>query len=485
MRTKPKEWIDGIPRRFGRRLFLGGAALTGTSFFRLPWLEAFGSDASAQPASAPLRLILVTVGHSLHVDAGSSPEWAPAQPGPLGELPPMLSPLASFRDRMVILDGIDNLVTRLVRSNGHNASSRTLLTCMPHRDALADDGSLRSSAPELTHASDAAGPSIDWTIAQALGARPLSLRVGEQSPEHRRHYRPSLSEDIGDPNPRAAFDGLFGHLGADPAPTDPRELLLRRRRSILDSVHGTYRALAQRVGSEDRQRLESHASLIREFELELDRTVRIVCDEPSLETGTLPSAFEDGRGLHDDVIARAQNSLAVTALACQATPVASIHYSNIQGNRFPFLGQGSDLVQGNWHAVVHIDEGTNAQRMRAMQWYHEMLADLLAKLEAVREGDGTLADHTVVVFTSSLALNWHSTDGLPVFLFGRPNGSLPTGRFLRYGAAGMGPRRSLGDLWLTLRHIMKDPAPSFGWDRGTDPIDGRPFVIGPLTELLG
>jgi hypothetical protein len=317
-------------------------------------------------------------------------------------------------------------------------------------------------------------------MADGLGGVPLALRVGEQNGEHRRTFRLDHSDDQGEPDPTAAFERLFASQMTPAMTLTPRERLALRRNDIMNTVQANYRALATRAGAEDRKRLEMHADLIRDFQEELTRTVQIVCDDPQLTVPVgYPSAFEDGTGRNDDVIAATQNSLIATTLACQASRVVSLHYSNMQGNQFPFLNGGADMFSDpNWHGVTHHDGGTDDERFRVMNWYFELVADLLRKLEATPDGAGNLLDNTIVLFTTSLATSSHGTNNLPVFFFGGANTGLATGQMIDY----QGAERTLGDLWVTCLNLMGLDATSFGWNTGD--VNGRAFNNGPFTELF-
>jgi hypothetical protein len=469
--------VTSEKHKLGRRLFLGGAALTGASL-GMPWLSSLGGGTARAGVMPPRRFVLVSLGHSMQ--SGSEPDWMPEAAGPL-VLSPMLAPLAEFRDRITTVRGIDNLVTRLVSSNGHDSSSRTLLSCQPHGDALNPDGSIMAGAPMDEWFRPGGGPSIDYVMADAFDQAPLTLRVGGENGEHRRTFRFDRSDDQGEPNPSVAFERLFASVGPTPPPEmlTPRERLLRRRDAILGTVRENYRALSTRVSALDRVRLEQHAALIESFVADLTRTIEIVCEDPRLDLDPdLGSAFEDGDGRNDDAIARTQNNLIATSLACDAVRVVSLHYSNMQTNKFPWLNGGADMFGGaNWHGVTHREGGTDEERFRVMEWYSEIFADLLRKLAAVPEGEGTLLDNTVVVLTTSLGDSSHGTDRLPFVIASPPGGPFVTGQHVDLGS-----RRTLGDMWTTMLNGMGIAASSFGYDIGEH--DDRPFNSGAIEELM-
>jgi hypothetical protein len=178
------------------------------------------------------------------------------------------------------------------------------------------------------------------------------------------------------------------------------------------------------------------------------------------------------------VIGAAHNSLVATAFACQAVRVASIHYSNFSSNTFPFLNGGTAMdFPGGWHEVVH-GHGEDALRRIPMLWYHDMVVDLVQKLEAIPEGDGTVFDNTIVVFTTNLANLLHGQEDMPVILLSGEGGGLVRGEHVDLSRS----RRSMADLWTTLSTAMGVPMDTFGWNEGD--AGGRPFNSGPIAELL-
>jgi hypothetical protein len=455
-----------------RRAVLTGA---GGVTLGLPFLEITGGRAQAQ-AQPPPRLIIVSVGHSVQVQHGGE-SWLP---GPdFTQLSPILQPLLPRQDKLLVLSGIDNLLASagVVPSNGHNFSSRSLLTCMPTRSAIDGGGGLVSDPPGCEVGSAAGGPSFEYVVASAWKENVLNLRVGERPGEHSRSFRMDGSADEGNPSPVDAFDRLFNVKTPPTAgravSATPADRLRARRRSILDAVRSNFEGAMSRMGAGDRLRLENHANQIREFELGLEQVSRIVCSSPRLDPPRpLPSAFSQSEGRNDDVIAAAQVQLITTAFACQATRGAHLHFSNIQDNTFPWLAGGQDFIPGGWHQVVHLDQGSDDQRLRPMQWYMKVVADLLDRLEHTPEGAGTLADSTLVLWISSLRTGAHGTDNLPVLLAGSLGGKIKTGRHIRYRA------RTTGDLFTTLLATLDIPSSGFGWNQGS--ASGRAFINGPL-----
>lgn len=468
-----------------RRRFLRGAS--GITL-GLPFLELF-EPKRAVAQSVPKRMLLLATGFSMDVNGSNEREtWgATGNEQDLGTLSPILAPFDRHRSRVTVVGGIDNVVAPLMKSNGHNASSKTVWNCYPAAHAIDGQGNLRRNT-EVVWNSEMAGPSIDHELARGVGTPLLPLSVGSVNNEHRIRWRAVGNQvvfDEGVMDPQAAFDSLFGGITMDAAPdTSPLARLRQQRRSVLDAVLGQFRSLERRAGAADRMRLERHAELVRSVEQGL-AAVTITCQDPQL---SLPSDWnraagdlDNGDGIYDDIILKAMGQVVGLAFACQATQVASLHMRNMHSNTFPWLNGGRPFLPANFHAVTHHEEGTAEQRLGAFRWHASAFSELVDTLQAIDDGPGgSLMDSTAVVWVSTLRHSWHSTDDLPVVIVGDLQGSLRSNRVVDYQAQG---GRSLGDLYTTLLNAMDVPATSFGWNRG-EGADGRPLNRGPLAELL-
>lgn len=465
--------------QMNRRALLRGA---GGVTIGLPWLELTAGTAHAQ--AAPKRLIIVSVGHSVDVKRSTN-SWLP--PGTdLSQMSPILEPLAPHKSKICVVSNLHNTVGQMkaIPTNGHNYPSRSFLSCMPPKDAIEANGELKAAPPECKLFSVAGGPSLEYFVANQWKVDALNLRIGEPPGEHNRSFRMDSTGDSGQPNPQIAFDRLFKAKPATPGMLTAEERLRSKRVSILDAVKDSYVKVQTKVGAEDKARLQRHLEHIRMFETNISRVVKIVCDNPTLTiTKPLPApsvvnGFERPDGIFDDAIAAAQIDVAVTALACQATRVAHLHFSNFQLNRFPWLNNGEDLITAGWHAVVHMEKGNDDQRLIAMRWYMQVLGDLLTRLNDTKEGDGSLLDSTMVLWISSLRDGGHGVSDLPVLLAGGPKTKLKGGQHLKLTTG-----RSLADLYVAMMNMLDIPVTTFGWNKGVNAATGRAYFGGPLTGL--
>lgn len=429
-------------------------------------------------AAEPRRnLVVVSVGHSLDpLNNQGHLQWRPSFGRNGDQLAEFMQPLAPFTEQMIAISGVDNLVARLVESNGHNASSRTLLNCLPH-------GEYTGPGSPMDWRSSGGGPSIEYILAERFNDVPLILRSGVQNHEHRRTFLADGSDNEGNPNPYAAFSNLFSSYVSPDADLNPSEQLLNRRTDILSAVQSNYEATAARAGSADRERLQTHANLVGNFIDEWNFTAPSICSPvPTFDVPAgYPRRFDEDEGRSDHILAPMHNTLIATALGCRATRIASLHYSNMQNNQFPYLNGGEDMLTPfgvNWHGFCHHDAGTtNNVRVLAQTWYMEMLADLLSKLSQTPDGADSVLDNTIVVFTSNLGNTWHSTNDIPFLVFGGRNTGLDTHKVLLYDNR----RRSTADFWSAIMHLMGEPVDSFGQ---TGSVDGRLLNRGPLSEMF-
>lgn len=392
-----------------RRKFLRGAGGTAVA---LPFLA---SQPQAWCADGfPLRFVVFTHGQGTITDAmvaaGSSEyDW---------ELGEVLAPLQRHKDQLVILSGIDD-VTNLLDTpyNGHTRCRVHTLTAQGMEWASGSDG---SSSPV-----SAGGPSIDQLVASRWeGRTPYSsieagISVGAGT------GNTYTWKGVGAPvpaenSPSALFDRLFSDLGS----SSPEEVAdrKRRRQSVLDAVKGQIDHLMPRLGVEDRHRLEIHLESISGLE-------RAVSGAALGESCGVPSPDLSDTSVPGDT--RAHIDLLTTALSCDLTRVATLAFGGI--DEFPWLPV--DFPSG-WHDAVHAGPATAALRSDLIQsysWFAEQMAYFMDALSAVPEGDGTLLDHTLILYANVFSSGAdHGHEGKTYVLGGGAGGALQTGRYLQY-----------------------------------------------------
>ncbi|WP_437562563.1 DUF1552 domain-containing protein [Sorangium sp. So ce542] len=442
-------------RRLDRRAFLRGA---GGLALALPFLDAMGGSASA--VDFPKRFVVFFTGLGTVKSA-----WEPTGTGESFELGEILAPLSPYREKLLVIDGIN------MDSAYHGPGD-------PHQQGIAQalTGTELQEGTLFPYACNPAarvgwggGISVDQFLAAKLGERTKlsSLELGVQvqyaNVSSRVSYlgpgQPVPPED----DPRAAFDRLFLDLSADPADLERRRALRRR---VLGSVMEDYGSLARTLGGEDRQKLEQHLDAVGEIEKRLDA--------PGLLGGAcaLPELGDPLDVYANDsypAIGKLQMDLLAMALACDLTRVASIQWSSTQaGKVFTWLGQ-SDTHHSLSHSNV-TDEGKQQQLIDIGRWHAEQLAYLLGKLDAVKEGAGTLLDNTLILWCTDISEGQtHSRHNMPYVIAGGAGGALRTGRYVRYGGD------AHNDLLVTLCNAMGVDVSTFG---------NPAYCTGPLSGLL-
>jgi hypothetical protein len=237
-------------------------------------------------------------------------------------------------------------------------------------------------------------------------------------------------------NPMAMFAKLMLPTTATPGAVGPSlgdlTRLRARRQSVIDAVNGDIKSLASVVDSDDRQRLQQHldsiSSIEKRLQMPIDPSAAAAgagCRAPDMSKA---SAFSTPAALADNAnfpaILDIQNRMAVAALACDRTRVASVQWSrSFSPIRHTWVGVNSDH-----HTISHKgDAGSIDQLHRINRWYGERLAELLGYLDAVKEGEGTLLDHTVVVWGNEAATGQHNPNPGITVLCGGGGGLLKTG----------------------------------------------------------
>ncbi|MDP6944124.1 MAG: DUF1552 domain-containing protein [Myxococcota bacterium] len=438
-------------RRLSRRAFLGGAG----AMVALPWLEAMAPSRSALAATTlgpPTRLLFYYIPNGIHMAA-----WTPSIEGVGYDLPEILGPLEGLTDDILVLTGLDNLPGKPDGAGDHAGGTSAFLTCAHAKKTDGKDIYL--------------GVSVDQVAAQAIGGETkfsslqLGLEGGASVGGCDSGYSCAYSRNISwsgtstplpkTVNPQLVFDRLFG--GFDPQ-ASAAELERRRvlRLSVLDYVLGDAQKLQQQLGATDRHKVEEYLDGVRELELRLEQGT----SELNCEPGVRP----DANGLTIAEHSELMNDLMVKAFQCDQTRLISYMLGNAGSNRsYDFIG-----VSGAHHEISHHqDLQENFDKLTVIDtWEVAQFANLVSKLKATPEGDGTLLDHCAVFFSSEIEDgNAHRHENLPVLLAGRAGGAIDPGRHVVYSD---GP--PIANLYLRLLDAVGVSVTEFG--DSTGPLDG-------------
>jgi hypothetical protein len=427
-------------KHLDRRTLLRGAGAA----VALPLLDAMipAATALANTAAAPRpRMAFVYFPHGAVMQ-----HWSPKATGKDFELTKILEPAAKHRASMTIVSGLRN---RGGESNTpHAIIAGTWLGCVK---------------PAVSH-DPKAGTTVDQMAAKALGADTAfpSLELATEggavcdpaygcSYGHTVAFRSPTQPLPMEFNPRKVFYRLFGQ--GDTA--EERTAITTETGSILDAVAEDATALQQRLGARDRAAVADYLDSVREIE----RRIQKIQTEgmggvalPDAPVG-IPATFEEHLKLQFDQIALAfQANLTRVATFMMAREVSMRTYNNLS-------------ISDAFHPLSHHQENpAKIEKLVKVQNFHtQMFTGFLDRLAGTADGDGSLLDHSIILFGSNMSnSDRHNNDPLPSAVFGRGYGRIKGGQHLKY------PQDTPhANLLLTLLERAGVPADKVGDSTGT------------------
>ena len=407
--------------RISRRTMLRGM---GTAI-SLPLLEVMDSPASAvEPVSnKTMRLAYLYIPNGVADGA-----WLPEEAGPDGELKklnPWMKSLQPFASELTLFKNIWT-----PRGNGHSAGTATWLTGGGFNHENINVG----------------GPSADQIAAKHFRSTTL-LPSLEMAMRGEGYFSSSLSRnsiswsDAQTPvpreiEPRAIFDRMFRAGESQMA-----------QRSVLDMVIADARRMKNSGSVQDRQKIDEYLESIREIERKIAFSERQK-QRSDAASGLGKAMIRPAAEIPEDhgEYVRVMMDMIVLAFWADATRVATCMMDHGQSNRyFNFI----DGVTGTWHALSHWkdisgktedDDGVTSWKSRdekrdmynrVTAWHTQQVAYLISRLNEIREADGTLLDHSTIVYGSSLSDGHeHEEKNLPLLLAGRGGGAIRPGRLI-------------------------------------------------------
>ena len=362
------------------------------------------------------------------------------------ELSKTLEPMAPFRSKLNVINGLFNKPA--VGVGIHPGQTGNILSGMP----LMKGAVLRG------------GISMDQVLANQIGQETMqpSLVLGCEQPitgYHETNFSMAYSSHISwqsadspvpmEVYPSLAFDSLFENRGS------------KRTQSILDRVKDDAASLNRRISSEDTRKLDEFLTSVREVEKRVDRmrSDQTKAEEHARDRGKpmlamnrpdngLPEDIRDHMRLMSDIVALAfqtDKSRVATLVLCR----------DLSGLFYPFLG-----VRKAHHSASHDDTSDDYESVS--RYYVSNLAYLAARLDAMPEGEGSVLDNTCLLYLSNMwSGSRHDNTKLPVLTVGGLGGTLKTGRVLDYAEAG-DQNRKLCSLHLSLMDRLGVSLPRFG-----------------------
>ncbi len=364
--------------------------------------------------------------------------WTPDGEGTGFETTRLLDPIAAYRDQMTLLTGLNGVPSNA----GVHASAATRF--------------LTGVTPARTESNLRAGISVDQLLAREfskhtqLGSLELALDSRDVSGScdvgfsctytNTISWRNETTPLMGENNPRAVFEQLFGDSGS----TDPAARLARMQKdqSILDSVTEKIDSLQSGLGANDRLRVNEYLDAVRDIERRIqmaeaqsDRELPEV-DQPA----GVPATYTEHAELMFDLL--------LLAYQTDLTRVSTFMLAReISGRTYPEIG-----VPDSHHPTSHHrDDPTLYEKVAKINTFHlTLFSHFLEKARATPDGDGTLLDHMVMLYGAGMSdSNRHDNKGLPLVMVGGGSGHLKPAGHIRYAE-----RTPISNLHLTILDKM-------------------------------
>ncbi len=408
----------------------------------LPWLEAM-TPPSALAAGAsrhPLRLGVV------YFPMGTKMiDWTPPVAGNLPEnLPMNLRSMAALRQDFSVITGL-RTPGGLDGAALHSHAMSTFMTGVAMRPTEGPDIQNGASADQIA-ASRVGGQTFLSSLQMGTFAVNRTIEPGFNPAYLNLSWRDPVTPVRPATSPREVFDRLFTRAGAE-SPSSRAQ-----RRSILDYVREEANSLQSNLGAQDRRRLDQYFTAIREVEQQIQQVERIPA--PTAPNMNVPGGDWSRWVDRWQEQVRVQGDLMVLAFQADLTRVCTFALEIERSERiFRELG-----IRQNWHGVSH-DNDEELSRVAAYQV--AQFAYVVDKMKQIREGDGTLLDHSMVVFGSAMSNGGHNTSNLPILLAGRGNGTLRPGRHLRFSR-----ETPIANLWVSLLDRLDVRVDRLGDSRG-------------------
>ncbi|HJZ97945.1 MAG TPA: DUF1552 domain-containing protein [Candidatus Solibacter sp.] len=386
----------------------------------LPLLDAMipSMTALAATPAAPVRrlgFVYIPMGATIG-------RWTPAATGRLTELSPSLMSLAPFLDHLTV---VSNLELKNAYSPGNHATANSAF--------------LSAAKAKLTEGTDYyLGTTVDQIAAQQIGketplpslelAMDLMATVGDCDNGFACVYQNNLSWSSpttplpAEAHPRAVFERIFGDGGS----AADRQSERKKDTSILDWVTDDIAHLRGKVGPSDRAKVNHYLDTVREVERRIQKAEAQARESriPQVDRPLgVPAAYADH--------ARLMFDLQVLAMQADVTRVITFQLARETSNRtYPEIG-----VPDAHHPLTHHGgDPEKMERVAKINAFHvSLFAYFLEKLKATSDGQGSLLDHSAILYGSGMGNpDVHDHVNLPIVVAGGAAGKLKGGRHIRY-----------------------------------------------------
>ncbi len=417
-----------------RRVVLRGAGAA----IALPWLESLqlGSSRAAGP-SRPRRVAFFYIPNGVVQNA-----WNPIDQGAEFSLTPTLEPLKPVRHKTLVLSNLDRI--KVAGTDGHAQAS----TCW-----------LSSAAPdELSPAGYPLKRTVDQLIADVAG-KETAFRSLELSCNPYEDNRESIY-----------FDNIswYGHGHVARSLRDPKEVFDRlfrvqdqgRGGSVLDLVLEDARSLRGTLGKTDQGKLDEYTTSIRTVEQQITRVRR---RQAEINRLNLSAPVKPWQAMHRDEFIQVMGDLMILALQTDLTRVASLMTAPERWSS-PLKVEGWFEKPIQHHSWTHGqgNESVRKQLEKLDRFHVEQFVQLVQKMDATPDGDGTLLDNMLFMMGSGLSSGeLHVCSNLPTVIAGEAGGRIKTGQHVRYAEG-----TPIANLWLSMLRLMGVQRASIGDSTG-------------------
>ena len=438
-----------------RRTMLRGTGVA----LALPLLDAMIPAMTATAATVAAPANLKRIGYVYMPMGMNAKKWIP-QSDTLDKLPFSLSSLEKVKNHITVLTNTD------------------LQNAYPGSHATSNSAFLSAARAKQTESTDYYnGTTVDQIAAKKIGQQvqlpslELSMdmlsTVGQCDNGYACVYQNNLSWSSptqplpSEAHPRLVFETLFGEGGTP----EQRRAALKKRASLLDSVTLEIKRIKNQVGALDRGKIDGYLQSIREVERRIQMAELTAKDNPLPDLDRpvgVPTVYSDH--------ARLMFDLQLLAFQGDITRVITFQLAREASNRtYPEIG-----VSDPHHPISH--HGNNPEKLEKVakinRFHVSLFAEFLEKMSNVREGNGSLLDHSLYMYGSGMGdPHKHEHSNLPIIVAGGAAGNMQGGRHIRFKEA-----MPLSNLHLTLLNKVGVPLETFADSTGTidelfDPVD--------------
>jgi hypothetical protein len=455
---------------FGRRQFLRGSG----AVVALPFLESLAAPAVARAAASagpPVRMAIFSYGQGTVRES-----WVPAATGRLETLPSILRSLEPFKDDMLLVSGLAH--------HGGNENLNAHEHCaLLHLTGARKVG--RAAGKLFTQVS------VDQVLAEHFAGRTLfpSLELGAAAEGAHSFNRRGLVVP-GEGNPQRLFNRMFRPGRPIVAPNWQaragwRDTAVDRAASgsaedfsVLDVVSADAKAVARRLGREDREKLADYLESIRALENRLERTEQriameladkehpgpgrpVLTEEPKHDLDRFRKATQGHPVFYEEYV-ELMSDLLILAFQTDTTRVATF----AAGGPGMYHGVVTVGTERHGHTLDHNGGFASPEQAEPIareacrqkhEWMTRIFSKTVTKMKAIDEGGSTLLDNSRVLYTSYMADGGHGRNEIPALLLGKAGGRLRTGQHLR-----VEPGTPVANLYCEMLNIMGVPTKEFG-----------------------